>query len=217
MIFSNLKVCLLLSTCGIVLSQVRDHSDDFYWRDYNGEVPKDALPAGLDREHKNTYIGQVVSMGTLIPGQVFAGIEKIYYSSDYSARVGTNNIKIFCTKHPENFEWIKTNKNDAKLLARSRVIPGGYQYGDHIYIGRGIGGNLLSVGRVYLPTDSSSTASFKTAVNSEVYTPFEFEVLSYRVQNVEESTYSSAVTFYAIHYTSMLLLIYLSQIIFRNP
>ncbi|KAK5641161.1 hypothetical protein RI129_009708 [Pyrocoelia pectoralis] len=195
--FVKLEVLIIICYCSgsVRPSPIQDHSDDFYWRDYNdGEVPKDALPGGMDRDHKPTYIGQVVSQGAIIPGQIIGGAQKIYFQGDYSAREASENIKILCTKNPENFEWAKTNGNDVRHFSRLRLIPGGYQYGDHLYIGRGIAGNMLSVGKITIPSDSSRMATFKAAVDSDTFSPTEFEVLNYRMRNPDDSNSSPKIT-----------------------
>ncbi|KAK4874967.1 hypothetical protein RN001_014327 [Aquatica leii] len=172
------------------VSNPTDHSDDFYWRDYNGEVPKDALPGGMDRDHKPTYIGQVVYSGVLVPGHIISGVKKMYYYGDYSARVETENIKILCTKHPDNFEWIKSNGNDVKSQSRMRLIPGGFSNGEEVYIGRGLAENLLVVGKVIIPTDSRN-GYIKIGINGNSYAPDEFEVLNYRLRNIEYKSNST--------------------------
>ncbi|KAF5271205.1 hypothetical protein FQA39_LY08212 [Lamprigera yunnana] len=171
----------------LCLSAIVDHSDDFYWRDYNGDVPKDALPGGMNREHKPTYIGQAVSQGVLVPGEIIGGVKKMYYFGDYSGRIETENIKIFCTKHPENFEWAKTNVKDVKLISKLRLIPGGFSHSEVVYIGRGIAENMLSVGKVVIPNDSR-TPYFKVCVNGNGYSTSEFDVLCYRFRNPDNSS-----------------------------
>uniref|UniRef100_A0A1Y1MM68 Uncharacterized protein n=1 Tax=Photinus pyralis TaxID=7054 RepID=A0A1Y1MM68_PHOPY len=190
----NLCVLLIFYSSGMVLS-APDHSDDVYWRDYNGDVPNDALPGGLDRDRNPTYIGQVVAQGAIIPGQIFGGAQKIYYQGDYSAREATENIKILCTRKPENVEWVKTTGADIRYIALPRLIPGGYQYSGHMYIGRGIAGNVLSVGKVTIPTERSRQATFKASVDGDSYSPNEFEVLCHRMRNPDVADSSSKVSF----------------------
>jgi hypothetical protein len=49
---------------------------DYYWRDYTGEIPHDAILGGYDVNKKPTYIGQAfladvgIIPGTIYPGQV---------------------------------------------------------------------------------------------------------------------------------------------------
>ncbi|KAF5280047.1 hypothetical protein FQR65_LT03302 [Abscondita terminalis] len=184
-----LENVLFYNTCGLyvfipTLSEILDHSDDFYWRDYNGIVPKDALPGGMDRERKPTYIGQAVSSGTLVPGEIISGVKKLYYFGDYNPQVELENIKILCTKNPDNFEWIQANTGTVKSMRRMRLIPCGVAPGQEIYIGRGMSDNMMSVGKVVIP-DGSRNAYFKTVVNGKSYSPNDFEVLGYRLSNVD--------------------------------
>lgn len=60
----------------------RYHSD-YYWRDYHGKIPSDAIEGGRDIRGHPTYIGQafVLHHGILI-GQIYPGQKSITTSKE---------------------------------------------------------------------------------------------------------------------------------------
>ena len=62
---------------------------DYYWRDYNGTIPHDALVAGQDGQHRNVFIGQayIRNLGLIVihitPGErefyvAVRGVHKVH-------------------------------------------------------------------------------------------------------------------------------------------
>ncbi|RZC33547.1 DUF3421 domain containing protein, partial [Asbolus verrucosus] len=101
----------------------------YYWRDYNGKIPEDALPGGKDANGKNVYIGQIyVHDFGLFIGTIFQGKPEIEFSC-YGIRKTDNTsvIKILCTKHKESFSWLPTTskKLHTDTIDRHAVV-GGY-------------------------------------------------------------------------------------------
>lgn len=64
------KSALLRSLMIFLISASQDIN--YYWRDYTGDIPKDAVPGGTDANGDTTYIGQgfVIDIG-LIPGVIY--------------------------------------------------------------------------------------------------------------------------------------------------
>lgn len=64
---------------------------DYYWRDYTGEIPSDAVKGGRDVNNVTTYIGHVFvkNLGiipvSIYPGQqsVIANINGLHHLSNY--------------------------------------------------------------------------------------------------------------------------------------
>lgn len=64
---------------------------DYYWRDYTGDIPEDAVEGGRDLNHRTTYIGQVYVKNfgiipvTIYPGttSVTANIQGLHHLSSY--------------------------------------------------------------------------------------------------------------------------------------
>nr|XP_015837640.1 PREDICTED: uncharacterized protein LOC107398348 isoform X2 [Tribolium castaneum] len=65
-----------------LLSYTRQYlclQENYYWRQYTGDVPEDAVVGGEDINSKNIYIGQAyVKNGGLIVCQIFPGIKQVY-------------------------------------------------------------------------------------------------------------------------------------------
>lgn len=55
-----------------------EHFYDYFWREYNGEIPNDAIIGGISSNGDNIYIGQAyVHNYGLIPGQIRPKIDEI--------------------------------------------------------------------------------------------------------------------------------------------
>ncbi|KAJ3617373.1 hypothetical protein MTP99_007102 [Tenebrio molitor] len=110
---------------------------DYYWRDYYGEIPDDAIPAGSDRNHKPTYIGQVFVPNRQIQTvRIYQGRASVTASADGIFTL-TSFIKILCSDKPEKFSWVSTTaaKLHTDLVGRHLVL-GGNESGKALNIGR---------------------------------------------------------------------------------
>jgi hypothetical protein len=110
---------------------------DYYWRDYNGEIPDDAIPAGSDRNDKPTYIGQVYVPNRQIQTvRIYQGKESVTASADGIFTL-TSFIKILCSDKPEKFSWVFTTaaKLNTHLVGRHLVL-GGTESSKELNIGR---------------------------------------------------------------------------------
>lgn len=71
---------------------------DYYWRFYNGDIPKDAVVGGQDLDHRPTYIGQalVYSDGKFanVPSELIAGQETNYFPLNNNALAVRTNILV---------------------------------------------------------------------------------------------------------------------------
>lgn len=179
---NSLKLILFSLLC-IVCAEERsnaccvptDDVEGYYWRDYKGEIPRDALAAGLDKEGNELYVGQVLYRGYLIPGRINGTDKKIYFIYDTEQSV-TVYIKILCTQHPENYQWILTSSEEFSHLAHKNLMPeGGYQLNYEVYIGRLTLYGETHVGKVLV---NNNKAVLYTAIKGKVMTFETFEVLS---------------------------------------
>jgi hypothetical protein len=68
---------LLLVLLLIPLASCTDAN--YYWREYTGKIPPDAVVGGADINGENVYIGQAyVKNSGLIPAQINAGVKEVY-------------------------------------------------------------------------------------------------------------------------------------------
>ncbi|KAF5280046.1 hypothetical protein FQR65_LT03301 [Abscondita terminalis] len=150
-----------------------------YWRHYTDHVPIDALPGGKDINGNTTYIGQALYRGILIPGQFLPGERKLYFEWGDAERVTDSNIKILCTKHPEQYEWIRTTTEEIKTIPNKNFILGGFESDFTVYIGRVAIGNTLAVGKVIVSNQQSRGFHTTCRQNASFVRAQEFEVLNY--------------------------------------
>ncbi|KAF2879110.1 hypothetical protein ILUMI_27058 [Ignelater luminosus] len=110
--------------------------EGYYWRDYTGETPADALAGGTDVNGKPIYIGQIFNLRFLIPAKIYENDKTAYYEYGGPEHSIKDNIKILCTQHPEHFKWVRTNNEEIKLMTSGHLVIGGYEPGCTTYIGR---------------------------------------------------------------------------------
>ncbi|KAJ3653470.1 hypothetical protein Zmor_012719 [Zophobas morio] len=133
-------VCVLI----LCLSTVSAHenSELYYWREYTGEIPHDALPGGVDADGQDTYIGEGYyhDNGFYI-AQIYPGVKEVDLPC-YGVKTATINIKILCTESPESFHWVKTSSSTFKQdTADFELVVAGYD-------GNGNNG-IMHVGRMF--------------------------------------------------------------------
>ncbi|XP_018562464.1 uncharacterized protein LOC108904403 [Anoplophora glabripennis] len=100
----------------------------YYWRDYTGMIPEDAVEGGHDKNNIPTYIGQVyvhnfgISTVTIYPGKTCVTLSVENFDV-------WNYIKILCSPFKENFKWVSA---DAKRLhvqmTGKHLVPGGVEW-----------------------------------------------------------------------------------------
>lgn len=175
---------------------------DYCWRDYDGKIPSDALPAGMDKDGKQLYIGQVLYENKIIAGKIREGDNKIYieyfsveYSSSENVKVicvicnlwfSFNNIftlQIFCTKSPSKFEWIPTRNTEVlNLLPGKTLIKGGFEPSCTMYLGRLKTYDSLNVGKV-MCCQQNSCYGIYTTNDGKGRLDDVFQILSYNKDN----------------------------------
>ncbi|KAF2880239.1 hypothetical protein ILUMI_25933 [Ignelater luminosus] len=67
--------------------------EDYCWRDYDGVIPSDAFKAGLDKNQRPIYIGQVLYQNKLVPGSIYENKNEIHFEFG-KAYTETKNIKV---------------------------------------------------------------------------------------------------------------------------
>ncbi|KAJ3642683.1 hypothetical protein Zmor_025444 [Zophobas morio] len=99
-----------------------------YWRDYTGEIPKDAFPGGHDSNGQPTYIGQAyLTNAGVVPANLYRGQSGMYVACNNKANYSDIAMKILCTSRPDSLVW--------------ELVIGGYHP-------RGNAKLLLNIGRV---------------------------------------------------------------------
>ncbi|KAF5287607.1 hypothetical protein FQA39_LY15810 [Lamprigera yunnana] len=122
----------------------------YYWRDYNGNIPYDAVKGGEDRKGNPTYIGQVYTKSfELLPATIYQGCSTVVFSA-YNKRLETDkNIKILCSDHPEKLSWYIIKNDEMHLLTQCHLLVGGSEVNEFLNIGRVNYDGQIIIGKVF--------------------------------------------------------------------
>jgi hypothetical protein len=67
----------------VPLSFCQDSTVDYYWREYTGIIPRDAVAGGANINREQVYIGQAyVKNHGLITAQINAGVKEVWVPID---------------------------------------------------------------------------------------------------------------------------------------
>ncbi|XP_063911331.1 uncharacterized protein LOC135128349 [Zophobas morio] len=168
---------LIFSQLTLVLGNNWDCAD-FYWRDYFGTIPYDAVPAGKDRQGDNGYIGLVYNRGSeLLPANVLPKEGIAQTTAHTSVINSTEYVKILCGPYKRAFVWIRVeNPNNFHGSNYPNLIPGGTEVGKKVYITRVNYNGDVIVGK--LQEGGNQVGSAFPAGNT-IRHKFPFDVLSY--------------------------------------
>jgi hypothetical protein len=136
-------IIFLLHHCGV------GSLENYYWREYVGRVPEDAIVAGETAAHTNVYIGQgCVQNGGLIVGAIFPGVKEVHvpYGGDKKL---DKYVKILCGPQ-DSFYWMSANYSNLHLevIGKHAVIGGHEHAHGYMNIGRISYGGDIKVGKV---------------------------------------------------------------------
>ncbi|KAB0792200.1 hypothetical protein PPYR_14159 [Photinus pyralis] len=159
----------------------------YYWRDYDGFIPPDAFVAARDDYGNPIYIGQVLHSDKLIPAKILHNDRAAYYELDNKEYEKKENVKIFCTKDPAQFEWIPTSSQELNTITGKFLVKGGYQPNSSTYIGRTTSVGETVLGKVI--ADTSKDALHVTQKGkSHSFTTFEVLSCKQKAKNDQVTT-----------------------------
>ncbi|RZB39167.1 DUF3421 domain containing protein [Asbolus verrucosus] len=114
----------------------------YYWKNYNGDTPDDAVPGGQEPKGEVFYIGLVhlklineIFAGMIVPSAKSARITSLGVTRDVRNDPFTI-VNILCSSDKEAFEWVATKNEDLHLLDENILVEGGKVLGQDLYIGR---------------------------------------------------------------------------------
>ena len=113
----------------------------------------------------------------LIPAKIYITGVKAYYELGGKEYQTEKNIKILCTKHPEQFKWIPTNNDNIKRINDYLVI-GGFEPGCTTYIGKVRTGGEVTIGKA-LADNLPIYAGLHVTKNGRGERHTSFDVLSF--------------------------------------
>jgi hypothetical protein len=101
---------------------------DYYWREYTGEIPIDAIVGGKDANGKGIYIGQAyVHYEGLVVVQITPGVRRVS-ATMHGIKHIDKYVKILCGSQ-EKVYWMSTNPKNLQLdLIDKHAIIGGHGY-----------------------------------------------------------------------------------------
>ncbi|KAK4880434.1 hypothetical protein RN001_008580 [Aquatica leii] len=143
-----LSLCFYTIVCEFVMESEKNPVPGYYWKKFNGVIPKNALPGGTNRNGTVTYIGQVYDKQLVIPAKIDIDNSSVSYEWGYQEHFVTENINILCVDHPEQFQWLTSANGLLHNLKDKHLVTGGYEEESHIYIGRIQLDDELSLGKI---------------------------------------------------------------------
>ncbi|KAK4873834.1 hypothetical protein RN001_013194 [Aquatica leii] len=179
-----LSICLRLDASKVY--KLHDY-EAYYWRDYDGIIPPDAYMVGKHIENEPIYIVQVLHKTLLIPGRLDHTLKNAVYEYATTAWSTNKNIKIFCTNFPHLFEWYETNATG--FLNDKNYVIGGYEPQYTVYIGKGVEGQDLLIGKVVY--DNSKSIYLHTTHQERSLRLSNYEILSFTPLYVNDFTISN--------------------------
>ncbi|KAJ3660741.1 hypothetical protein Zmor_005176 [Zophobas morio] len=151
---------------------------DYFWRDYFGTIPYDAVPAGKDHNGDNRYVGLVYIRGfELLPATILPK-QGVAQTTAYSHVLTTSqHVKILCSPHKEAFEWTHVQSKDLHDYVNRKLIPGGSEVGESLYIGRVFENGDVIVGKIFKHERANRGIWFP--VGTAIKNSLTYELLSY--------------------------------------
>ncbi|KAK5641472.1 hypothetical protein RI129_010019 [Pyrocoelia pectoralis] len=181
-----LLYCLIIATVstfsyGGILSSV----EDYFWRDYTGILPNDALPGGIDSNGSTTYIAQISipslwdptrSTVDVLPAILQAGAIIVYapYNATVVYRSASNSsVKILCSSNPRDYQWYSTTE---MLSPFHKYVIVGYEASSPLYAGRAVIHNETVTGKIFA---NDRDAGLIVAHNGTQTHQYSYKVLTY--------------------------------------
>ncbi|KAF2897898.1 hypothetical protein ILUMI_08277, partial [Ignelater luminosus] len=122
----------------------------YYWRDYTGIIPPDAIEGGTDESGSPTYIGQVyIKEYELLPAIITRGCKTVITTAYGEERTSDKNTKILCARDKRKFEWVPTKSEETHLMTNRHFVIGGTEIGHNLNIGRINHGGRLLTGKIF--------------------------------------------------------------------
>ncbi|RZC34222.1 DnaJ and/or DUF3421 domain containing protein [Asbolus verrucosus] len=142
-------VCLIAAAF-VIVNHASSLEENYYWRDYTGSVPEDAVVGGKNVNGKNVYIGQAYDRNVgLIPVQINAGVKEVIIPIFGKIKRTDKYTKILCGPQA-NFYWLPANATDLHLtlLDKHPVLGGHVDGAGQINIGRISRDSETKIGRI---------------------------------------------------------------------
>ncbi|XP_068917934.1 uncharacterized protein [Tenebrio molitor] len=157
---------------------------DYYWREYTGEVPEDAILGGRDINGNNIYIGQAyVKNEGLVVVQITPGVRQVLAPMKGIKKID-KYIKILCGPQQKVF-WMSSNSSNLHLaLIDKHAVIGGHEDGlGYINIGRISHEGEVKIGKIN--SFSAESAQFYFNDNGLERLITSYEILMYNDKDLD--------------------------------
>ncbi|KAF2895267.1 hypothetical protein ILUMI_10905 [Ignelater luminosus] len=172
-----------------------DDITDYYWREYTGVIPSDAIPGGTDRSAKRTYIGQMYSKSFgLLPATIYPGSTSAIASGGGKSFSADTFVKILCSRNLDRYHWIPTRNQDTHLLTDCHLVIGGTEAGYVLNIGRVNHEMQTVIGKVFAHHTPFRGLSIPNKQNEAIYQTY--EILTY---NCDLNRYLGNITYATVY------------------
>ncbi|KAF5303167.1 hypothetical protein FQA39_LY10080 [Lamprigera yunnana] len=127
-----------VSPCGVKCScESATYVLPYYWKEFFGTIPLDAVQGGVDEDGDPTYIGQAyLQEFGLLPGSLYKGCPKILTSAYDKDIIRDNYIKILCSNDKYLLKWTPTKQGEHHKLTNCHLVIGGLEVGLTVNIAR---------------------------------------------------------------------------------
>ncbi|GJQ72154.1 hypothetical protein Trydic_g3248 [Trypoxylus dichotomus] len=132
----------LITSSALIASAVE--IPDVYWREYiDGHIPEDAVFV-----ETGIYVGQL-PMNGILPATIYSSQRKAV-SECFTKRVeATEGVKILCTTNSERLQWKYVNIANLNKSHLGKLVRGGIEEGQILYIGKIFHEGQWKVGKVF--------------------------------------------------------------------
>ncbi|KAK5641041.1 hypothetical protein RI129_009588 [Pyrocoelia pectoralis] len=152
--------------------------EDYYWKDYEGKIPDEAFVGGKDANGKPIYIGQAYYYSKLLPAKIYENDNNAYLAWGSEIKV-SEHIKILCTPHPEQLQWVLTRKDKIHMLVNHKFVKGGTEPYYDLYIGRAFYKLQTLVGSIKVAGRPSLNLGLHITSDGQQKIVDDFEILTY--------------------------------------
>ncbi|KAJ3645971.1 hypothetical protein Zmor_023586 [Zophobas morio] len=154
----------------------------YYWRDFYGKIPPDAIEGGRTAAGTPFYVAQVyIRNFELLPAMVFPNKPEAITSAYNKELKPTTHIKVLCSKNKDNFKWVPTRSEDLSLLTNTHLVVGGNEVGQVLYIGRVFDETSTVLGKIFKHNQPNKGIWVPSQGHHANY--FNYEVLTYVCPN----------------------------------
>ncbi|GJQ68819.1 hypothetical protein Trydic_g19807 [Trypoxylus dichotomus] len=159
--------CLLIFTSA-------ENQHNYFWRDYRGTIPSDAL------EVEGLYVAQIPYNGAL-PATLYPEKKEAVSECEGHRVVVKEGIKLLCDAWNTSFSWEFVNVNKLTKQKLKDYVIGGTEDGSTLYIGKIFHEGEWKIGKVFPP--SSRWKGLRVWYNNgDKYVTDDFQILKYTTQ-----------------------------------